>query len=172
MHMTSSGKGHDYGGGSTGRLFGSLTVFFLRFLAFSTILYLIHLKAGFIYMRAVAWGAWPLLAVFGRKLVMENALKVTEEISLNPVVYLSLVAAVTGVSWKKRIRPALAGFLVLTAANILTVFLVFMSAYLKNEKLWSGTEFFSLTINFFLPLLLWFILMPTRDIFPFRDSSS
>jgi hypothetical protein len=156
--------------GAAGKRFGSLPVFFLRFLAFSTLLYLIHLKAGFIYMRAVAWGASPLLAIFGKKLVLENALKVTEEISLNPVVYLSLVAAVTGVSWKKRIRPAVAGYLILTAANILTVFLVFMSAYMKDERLWAGTEFLNLTINFFLPLLLWFVLMPIRDIFPFRNS--
>ena len=153
-----------------GKRFGSLPVFFLRFLVFSTLLYLIHLKAGFIYMRAVAWGASPLLAIFGKKLVMANAMKVTEEISLNPVVYLSLVAAVTGISWKKRIRPAVAGYLILTAANILTVFLVFMSAYLNDERLWTGTEFINLTINFFLPLLLWFVLMPVRDIFPFRNS--
>jgi len=171
MMRVSNGDNADNNmGGDAGKRFGSLPVFFLRFLAFSTLLYLIHLKAGFIYMRVVAWGASPLLAIFGKKLVMANALKVTEEISLNPVVYLSLVAAVTGVSWKKRIRPAVTGYLILTAANILTVFLVFMSAYLNDERLWAGTEFLNLTINFFLPLLLWFVLMPIRDIFPFRSS--
>ena len=170
--MMGVSSGNDTGNreDGAGRRFGSLPVFFLRFLAFSTLLYLIHLKAGFIYMRIVAWGASPLLAIFGKKLVLENALKVTEEISLNPVVYLSLVAAVTGISWKKRIRPAVAGYLILTGANILTVFLVFMSAYMKDERLWAGTEFINLTINFFLPLLLWFVLMPIRDVFPFRNS--
>lgn len=170
MHVSKRGDVDNRGDERNGKRLGSLSVFFLRFLAFSTLLYLIHLKAGFIYMRVVAWGASPLLAIFGKKLVMANALKVTEEISLNPVVYLSLVAAVTGISWRKRIRPAVAGYLILTAANILTVFLVFMSAYLNDERLWAGTEFLNLTINFFLPILLWFVLMPVRDIFPFRNS--
>ncbi|HSG27336.1 MAG TPA: hypothetical protein VLA34_02560, partial [Candidatus Krumholzibacterium sp.] len=55
---------------------------------------------------------------------------------------------------------------ILTAANILTVFLVFMSYYSGNEALWTGTEFFNLTINFFLPILLWFIFAPVRNLLP------
>ncbi len=145
-----------------------LAFFFLRFLAASLVIYAIYLKAGFLYMHIVAWGASPLLSLFGEKMIFERALKVTEEISLNPAVFLSLVIAVSNVPWKKRIRPAIIGVCVLTLANILTVFLIFMSAYLRNEKLWEGTEFFSLTINFFMPILLWFLLMPVRDIFPLR----
>ncbi|MCK4537964.1 MAG: hypothetical protein KAV42_04100 [Candidatus Krumholzibacteria bacterium] len=150
-------------------LLGSLPLFFLKFLGASLVLYLIHLKAGFIYMRLIAWGASPLLAIFGHRLVMENALKVTEEISLNPVVYISLVLAVSGIPWKKKIRPAIFGVLILSAANILTVFLVFMSYYMKSETLWTSTEFFNLTINFFLPILLWFTLMPVGRLFTPRS---
>ncbi|MBU8923264.1 MAG: hypothetical protein KOO63_15720 [Bacteroidales bacterium] len=147
------------------RLLGSLPSFFLKFLGASLVLYLIYLKAGFIYMRLIAWGAGPLLAIFGRELVMENALKVTEEISLNPVVYISLVFAVSGIPWKEKIRPAILGVIILSVANILTVFLVFMSYYMKSETLWTSTEFFNLTINFFLPILLWFVLMPVGGLF-------
>ncbi len=140
-------------------------LFFLRFLGASIVLYLIYLKAGFIYMHLVAWGAKPILAILGRRLIMDHALKVTEEVSLNPVVFLSLVIAVPGISWRKRLSPALVGILILTAANILTIVLVFMAFYTKSEKLWSGTEFLNLTINFFLPLMLWFILMPVKELF-------
>lgn len=138
-----------------------LLMFFLRFVAASFVLYLIYLKAGFIYMHIVAWGAKPLLAIFGRELIMKNALNVTEEISLNPAVYLSLVTATGGISWRRKIRPAAVGIAILTLANMLTVFLVFMSYYLKDEMLWTGTEFFNLTINFFLPILLWLLLIPS-----------
>ncbi len=143
-----------------------LTVFFLRFIAASLALFILHQKTGFLYMHIVAWGAKPLLAMFGRALVMERALEITGEISLNPAVYLSLVIALSGIPVRKKIRPALLGVAILTAANILTVFLVFMSFYMKNEALWMGTEFFNLTINFFLPLLLFFVLMPVRNLFP------
>jgi len=119
-------------------------------------------------MRLIAWGAEPLLAIFGRELVMEHALKVTEEISLNPVVYISLVIAVSGIGWKEKIRPVVQGVLILSVANILTVFLVFMSFYMKSETLWTSTEFFNLTINFFLPILLWFVLMPVGRLFTLR----
>ena len=145
---------------------GRLPAFFGRLLLASIILYLVWTKAGILYMYAIAWGAKPLVAMTGHRLVIERALKVTEEISLNPAVYLSLVIAVTGGPWRERIRPAVIGVAVLTAANIVTVFLVFLSAYTKSERLWTGTEFLNLTINFFLPILLWFVLMPKGDTLP------
>lgn len=148
--------------GSTGRL----PAFFGRLLLASIVLYLVWTKAGTLYMYAIAWGAWPLVALTGRELVVERALKVTEEISLNPAVYLSLVIAVTGVPWRERVRPAALGVGILTAANIAVVFLVFLSAYTKSERLWTGTEFLNLTINFFLPILLWFLLCPKGDTLP------
>jgi hypothetical protein len=145
---------------------GRLPAFFGRLLLASIALYLVWTKAGIWYMYAIAWGATPLVALTGQKLVIEHALTVTEEISLNPAVYLSLVIAVTGVPWRRRIVPALVGVAILTAANILTVFLVFLSAYTKSEGLWTGTEFLNLTIDFFLPILLWFVLCPKGDTLP------
>jgi len=144
----------------------SIGLFFLKFLGASLLLYIAYMKFGFVYMNIVAWGAKPLLGIFGKKLIMENAMRVTEEISLNPAVYLSLLVAVPGMAWRSRIRPAIIGVAILTAANILTVFLVFMSYYSGNETLWTGTEFFNLTINFFLPILLWFILVPVKNLLP------
>lgn len=143
--------------------------FFLRFLGASIVLYLIYMWGGKYYAGLVARGAGPLLALFDHPIVIERALKVTEDISLNPIVFLSLVVAIEGVDIRTRLRAVLIGILVLTAANIVTVFLVFLSAYERNEGLWTGTEFVSLTINFFLPLLLWFVLMPIRSIMLFRE---
>jgi len=137
--------------------------FFLRFLAASVILYLIYTWAGIYYMRVVAYGAKPLLAIFGHRLVMDRALAITEEISLNPLIFLSLVIAVSNVALPIKLRAAITGVLILTAANSITVFLSFLSFYRGSERLWSGTEFFNLTINFFLPLLLWFLLLPVRS---------
>ncbi len=146
-------------------------LFFLRFLAASVILYLIYTKAGIHYMRIVAYGAKPLLAIFGHRLVMDRALAITEEISLNPLIFLSLVIAVTNITIRIRLRAAAIGVLILTAANSITVFLSFLSFYRGSEQLWSGTEFFNLTINFFLPLLLWFLLLPVRSMI-FRAHSA
>jgi hypothetical protein len=139
-------------------------LFFLRFLAASVLLYLLYIWAGIYYMRLVAYGARPLLAISGYRFVMEPALRITEEISLNPVVFFSLVIAVSNVRIRTRLRAAMIGFLILTAANSITVFLSFLSAYRNSEQLWTGTEFFNLTINFFLPLLLWFLLLPLRSL--------
>jgi hypothetical protein len=137
--------------------------FFARFLAASVILYLVYIKFGAYYMRLVAYGAKPMLAPFHYRLVMDRALAVTEEISLNPVVFFSLLIAFWHAPAKVMLRAAVAGFLVLTAANSMTVFLSFLSFYRGSERLWTGTEFFNLTINFFLPLLLWFVLLPIRS---------
>jgi hypothetical protein len=145
---------------------GHLATFFGRLLLASIALYLVWTKVGIAYMHAVAWGAKPLVALAGHTLVMEQALKATEEISLNPAVYLSLVVAVTGVPWRRRIWPGIIGVAVLTVANTATVFLVFLSVRTGSERLWSGTEFLNLTINFFLPILLWFVLCPKGDTLP------
>lgn len=154
------------GSAGTASVASGIGRFFLKFLAASIVLYVLYIFAGSIYMKLVAYGAKPLLALAGRRLLMDHAMQVTEEISLNPAVFLSLLVAVPGMTWKERIRPALLGVAILTAANILTVFLVFMSYYLRNETLWTGTEFFNLTINFFLPILLWFVLAPVRNLLP------
>jgi hypothetical protein len=138
--------------------------FVLRFLGVSMVLYLLYLWAGIYYMRLVAHGARPLLAAFGHTLDIERALSITEEISLNPIVFLSLVIAVTKIPVVAKIRAAVVGLLILTAANSITVFMSFLSFYRKSEQLWTGTEFFNLTINFFLPLLLWLILLPIKDL--------
>mgnify|MGYP006279245223 CR=1 FL=1 len=140
--------------------------FFLRFLAASIVLYGLYILAGRYYTYLVAWSARPLLALAGHEMDVSLAMKITEEISLNPVVYLSLVIAVTGVGWREKVRPSVIGVLVLTVFNIVTVFLVFLSAITGSETLWSGTEFLNLTINFFLPILLWFLLSPKGDLIP------
>ena len=144
-----------------------ILLFFLRFLAASLVLYGLYLVAGRYYAHAIAFIAKPLLAVFGFKMIMETALKITEDISLNPVVFLSLVIAVGKISWLRKLRAALIGVAILTAANSLTVFLAFVSSYRNSERLWTGTEFLSLTINFFVPILLWLVLLPIRSVFPF-----
>jgi hypothetical protein len=149
---------------------GKILIFFLRFVLISLILYAAWLFIGRYYTLAVAWGAKPLVALTGNTLSIEQTLQVREEISLNPVVYLSLVLAVTGVSWRKRIRCALIGILILTAANIITVFFMFLSAFRGSEQLWAGTEFLNMTINFFLPIVLWVLLMPWGSLLPINLS--
>ena len=148
-----------------------ILVFFVRFIVVSLVLYAAWIFMGRFYMLIVAYGAKPLVALTGNSLDVERALSVTEEISLNPIVYLSLVVAVAGVAWKERIRPALTGVLILTAANIITVFFMFLSAFTRSEQLWTGTEFLNLTVNFFLPILLWAILMPKGDLMPVSSLS-
>jgi hypothetical protein len=148
-----------------------ILVFFVRFIVVSLAIYTAWMFIGKYYTLMVAWGAKPLVALTGNSLDVQRALKVTEEISLNPVVYISLVAAVTGVAWKERLKPALIGVLILTAANIITVFFMFLSAFTRSEGLWTGTEFLNLTVNFFLPILLWVLLMPKGDLMPVSSSS-
>jgi hypothetical protein len=148
-----------------------ILVFFVRFIVVSLILYTAWMFIWKFYALIVAYGAMPLVALTGNTLNVERTLKVTEEISLNPIVYVSLVIAVTGVAWKERIRPALIGVLILTAANIITVFLMFLSASTGSEQLWTGTEFLNLTVNFFLPIMLWTLLMPKGDLMPVNSSS-
>jgi len=144
-----------------------ILLFFLRFLAASFALYGLYIVAGTYYAHAIAFIARPLLAVFGYKMIMEQALRITEDISLNPLVFLSLVVAVGGIPWLKKLRAAAIGVAILTAANSFTVFFAFVSSYRNSERLWTGTEFLSLTMNFFVPILLWLVLLPIRSIFPF-----
>lgn len=146
-------------------------IFFARFVIASVVLYLLYMKFGIYYMKIVAYGAKPLLGLFKYRIIMEKALAITEDISLNPVVFFSLLIAVQGIPHAARLRGAALGFLILTAANCTTVFLSFLSYYRGSEKLWTGTEFFSLTMNFFLPLLLWFLLLPVKYLFPVRGKS-
>ncbi len=143
-----------------------MLVFFVRFVVVSLVLYAAWMFIGKFYTLIVAWGANPLVALTGNTLNVDRVLNVSEDISLNPVVYISLVIAVTGVAWKEKFRPALIGVLILTAANIITVFFMFLSAFTRSEQLWTGTEFLNLTINFFLPILLWVMLMPKGDLLP------
>jgi hypothetical protein len=144
-----------------------LLLFFLRFLGASIVLYTAYLLFGKYYSRLIALIAGPLLAAFGYRVIMEQALSITEEIALNPVVFLSLVIAVGKIPWRLKLRAAAIGVVVLTAANSITVFLAFMSQYRHSERLWTGTEFLDLTMNFFVPILLWLILLPIRRAFPF-----
>jgi len=159
------------GGRETNRGTGAgareILFFFLRFLAASILLYLVYIVAGKFYTRLIAVIAEPLLAAFGYEIIMDKALAITEEISLNPVVFLSLVIAVGRIAVRAKLKAAAIGFVILTAANALTILLAFVSFYRNSERLWTGSEFLSLTINFFLPILLWFVLLPIRSAFPF-----
>ena len=148
-----------------------ILIFFVRFIVVSLVLYTAWMFLGRFYALIVAYGAKPLVSLTGNTLSVERTLKVTEEISLNPVVYVSLVIAVSGVAWKEKIRPALLGVLFLTVANIITVFFMFLSAFTRSEQLWTGTEFLNLTVNFFLPILLWALLMPKGDLMPVNSSN-
>jgi hypothetical protein len=149
--------------------------FFLRFLAASILLYLAYIVAGKYYTRLIAEIAKPLLAAAGYKMIMDKAILITEYVSLNPVVFLSLVIAVGRISIRAKLKAAAIGCLILTAANALTIFFAFMSYYVsldpsrqaQGERLWAGSEFLNLTICFFLPLLLWVVLLPIRSAFSF-----
>lgn len=156
--MDSGTTGHGTG------IWRMVLIFLLRFLVVSIPLYLVYTWIGSYYTMFVAYGAKPLLSLFNIELAIDRALAVTEELSLNPIVYLSLVIAVQRIEWLKKLRAAALGIAILTVANIVVVFFLFMSAELESEGLWTGTEFLNLTINFFLPLLLWFLLLPLRSI--------
>jgi hypothetical protein len=148
-------------------------LFFLRFLAASIALYLVYVAAGRFYIRLIALLASPLLSAFGHELIMEKANAITEDISLNPVVFLSLVVAVGAIPWRAKLKAAAVGVAILTALNSLTLFFAFMSLYGNSERLWTGTEFLSLTINFFAPILLWLVLLPIRSTFSlFRNNGA
>ncbi|MBD3423776.1 MAG: hypothetical protein GF417_04985 [Candidatus Latescibacteria bacterium] len=143
-----------------------ILVFFARFLAASLVLYLIYIKLGVHYAKLISHGASPLVALFGHRVIISRAMSITEDIALNPVVFLSLVIAVMNIPIWERVRGAILGLVILTAANSITVALVFLSYYRDSEALWTGTEFFNLTINFFLPLLLAYALLPVRSHLP------
>lgn len=151
-----------------------ILLFFLRFLAVSIALYLLYyFVIGKYYVRFIALMAKPALAAFGYEFIMDNAVKITEDIALNPFVFLSLVAAVGHIPWRAKLRGAGIGIVILAAANALTVTLAFVSNYRQSEAWWTGTEFLSLTNNFFVPILLWLVLLPIRSAFPFfRDNSA
>ncbi len=138
--------------------------FFLRFLAASIPLYLLYTVAGIHYMKLVAYVSKPLFSIFDLNLIMKRALTVTEEISLNPVVFVSLVIATSRIRAPRKIGAGIIGLAILTLANSITLFMIFLSDARGSERLWAGTEFFYLTINFFLPLLLWIILLPVVPI--------
>ena len=163
------GERSDGGTGAGARAGGAreILLFFLRFLAASVLLYFLYIVAGGYYTRLIAVIAKPLLAAAGYDIIMEKALLITEEISLNPVVFLSLVIAVGGIDIRKKLKAAAIGIVVLTAANAIGLALTFVSYYRESERLWTGSEFLSLTINFFLPILLWVVLLPIRSAFPF-----
>lgn len=142
--------------------------FVLRFLAVSAALYLAYyLFAGRQYVRFIALVAAPMLSLFGHDIVMDRAMKIAEEISLNPLVFLSLVAAVGRIPWRAKILGAAIGAAVLVFANALTVTFAFVASYRNSEGWWTGTEILNLTNNFFLPILLWLVLLPVKSAFPF-----
>ena len=143
-----------------------ILAFFIRFLIASIILYAVYLKLGNYYARLICHGARPLVSLFGHRVIMSKALLITEDISLNPVVFLSLVIAVMNIPVGKKIRGAVIGIIILSLANSLTVSMAFLSYYRGSEALWTGTEFFNLTINFFLPLFLAFALLPVKSALP------
>ena len=151
-----------------------ILLFFLRFLGISIALYLLYYFAiGNYYVRFIALMAKPALAAFGYKFVMDNAVKITEDIALNPFVFLSLVAAARHIPWRAKLRGAGIGIAILAVANVLTVTLAFVSNYRQSEAWWTGTELLNLTNNFFLPILLWLALLPIRSTFSFfRDNSA
>jgi hypothetical protein len=77
------------------------------------------------------------------------------------------------IPWKAKLRGAGAGIAILAVANAVTVTLAFVSNYRQSEAWWTGTEFLNLTNNFFVPILLWLVLLPIRSAFPFfRDTDA
>ena len=156
----------DPGGNEKRKGGGRILRFFLRFLAFSVVLYALYLLAGKYYVLGMGWTAKGIMAVFGYSIDLERLPSIVEELALNPVVYLSLVLAVTGAGWRERVRPAILGVVILTAFDILVICLVYLSFITGNETLSEGTEFLYITINFFITILLWFVLSPKGDLIP------
>ncbi len=146
-------------------------LFLIIFLAVSAALYLLHIFFGDFYIYITGYGAKPLLALFGYEMDTDRLLLIKDEISLNLIVFLSLVISTWRISILKRLKAAGWGILILTAANSIIAFLTFLSAKRGSESLWTGTEFLNLTINFFLALLLWFLLLPIKSHFPYRKNS-
>jgi len=148
--------------------------FFLRFLGISIALYLLYyFVIGTHYLRFIALLAKPMLGAFGYEFIMESAVKITEDISLNPFVFISLVLAVGRIPWRRKLRGGAIGLVILALANALTVTFAFVSNYRQSETWWTGTEFLSLTNNFIMPILLWLVLLPIRSAFSsFRDRNA
>ena len=72
-----------------------IAAFVLRFLAISIALYvLFYLFAGAYYVRLVALIAGPMLSAFGHSIVLRGVQRIAEDITFNPIVFLSLAAAV------------------------------------------------------------------------------
>jgi hypothetical protein len=143
-------------------------LFFVRFIACSVALYLLfYFFAERHYVRLIALVARPMLAPFGYELVVDRVMKIAEEISLNPLVFMSLVVAVMRIPWSKRLHGMAIGVAILIVANAATVTLAFVASYRQSEGWWTGAEVLSLTNNFFLPILLWLVLLPVRSAFPF-----
>lgn len=154
--------------GSSAAVWRTVGAFFLRFLICSIVLYSIfYLFAEKHYVRIIALIAKPVLSALGYEIVIEKTMKIAEDISLNPLVFVSLSIAVAGIPWKARLRGTLIGILILFAANAVTVSLVFIAAYRQSEGWWTGAEVLNLTNNFFVPILLWLVLLPIRSAFPF-----
>lgn len=143
-----------------------ILVFIVRFTAASLLFFILYILGGSYYAKLIAYGSKPVLAVFSHDVIVEKAMNVTEDIAINPVVFFSLVAAASGIRLKRKLQAAALGFLILSAANILTLSTAFLSFYENSETLWSGAEFLNLTINFFLPILLWFALLPLEKVLP------
>jgi hypothetical protein len=140
-----------------------VVVFLVIFLAVSLMLYTLYIFFGDYYLRIVALAAQPLLSIFGYKVIMGRLVLIRDEISLNLIVFLSLVIATWKIPVIKRLKAAGWGFLILTAGNSIVAFLTFLSAHKGSESLWTGTEFLNITINFFVAILLWFILLPIKS---------
>jgi len=153
--------------GATSPVMKEILLFLLRFLGASIAFYALYELAGSVYIRLLGLAAKPALALLGYEFVVEKALKIKEDLAINPGVFLSLVIAARHIPWRARIRPAVIGVAILTIVNALTLTLVFVSSYRGSEALWMGSEFLGLTINFFLPIVLWLVLLPIRQAFPF-----
>ena len=146
-----------------------IAAFVLRFLAISIALYvLFYLFAGAYYVRLVALVAGPMLSAFGHSIVLRGVQRIAEDISFNPIVFLSLAAAVGRIPWRPRLRGMAIGTAILVVANAFTVTSVFVASYRKSEAWWTGAEILDLTNNFFLPILLWLVLLPLRAAFPMK----
>lgn len=155
-------------GGNSEAGWRTVGAFFLRFLVCSVVLYsMFYLFAEKHYVRLIASIAGPMLSAFGYEIVIEKVMKIAEDISLNPLVFVSLAIAVAGIPWKAKLRGTAIGILILLAANAITVALVFVAAYRQSEGWWTGAEVLNLTNNFFVPILLWLVLLPVRSAFPF-----
>jgi hypothetical protein len=153
--------------------------FFLRFIAFSIVIYLIwYFLLGKLYLFALAYASKIVLSVMGYNVVLvttgefpyfvykgiEIGMKGAHLSNFNIVSLVSLILAVPGVAFKRRGKMMLIGIAAIFLLH-LTDFVSHIPMYFDRSELAGLIVVFMGVGEFALPFLIWFALV-YRDIFP------